>query len=474
MRKNVCILSILFFALIFQSSGAEESFNKEDAVKALQKAVSFYRSEAGCQGAYVYRVSADLKLREGEGKASKTTGWTEPPGTSFVGEAYVEAYRLTGEQFILDAALEVADALRKTQLVSGGWSDSLELGEGRGKYQYRVEKISPKSRNYTTLDDDKTQSCLRFLMHLDEQLNFENQEIRDTLDYAFKKSLAVQYPNGAWPQKFSGPPNPDDFPVKKARYPETWSRTYPKQKYQHYYTFNDNSIADMMNVMLEAWRIYKDKKFLNSAIKTGDFYLLAQMPDPQPGWAQQYHPDMTPAWARKFEPASISGGESQGVMGALLEIYKATGDAKYLEPIPRALKYYQRSLRPDGNLARFYELKTNKPLYFTKDYELTYSDADMPTHYGFVINSKLDRIEKAWQKLKRTPVEKLNPESLPRTYKMSKSLTRDARDAASSLDERGAWVEAGTMKNYDGVKKVIDSRTFTRRMTDLARYISAK
>ena len=31
-----------------------------------------------------------------------------------------------------------------------------------------------------------------------------------------------------------------------------------------------------------------------------------QMPDPQPGWAQQYDYDMRPMWARKFEPAAIT------------------------------------------------------------------------------------------------------------------------------------------------------------------------
>ncbi len=92
---------------------------------------------------------------------------------------------------------------------------------------------------------------------------------------------------------------------------------------------------------------------------------------------------MQPAWARKFEPPSVTGGESQGVMRILLRLYAETGDKKYLEPIPRALDYLRRSRLSDGRLARFYELKTNKPLYFTKQYELTYSDADMPTHYGF-------------------------------------------------------------------------------------------
>ena len=89
--------------------------------------------------------------------------------------------------------------------------------------------------------------------------------------------------------------------------------------------------------------------------KLGDFLILAQMPDPQPGWCQQYSYEMVPIWARKFEPAAVTGWESQDVMETLMLIARRTGDAKYLEPIPRALAYFQKSLLPDGQVARFYE-----------------------------------------------------------------------------------------------------------------------
>ena len=102
---------------------------------------------------------------------------------------------------------------------------------------------------------------------------------------------------------------------------------------------------------------------------------------------------MSPRWTRRFEPPAITGGESQGVMRTLLVLYRATGKKKYLEPLPRAIEYLSTSRLPDGRLARFYELKTNKPLYFTRyDYELTYSDANMPTHYAFKSSCNLEGI----------------------------------------------------------------------------------
>ena len=103
----------------------------------------------------------------------------------------------------------------------------------------------------------------------------------------------------------------------------------------------------MIDAMLEAARIYKEPRYLASAEKGGEFILLAQMPEPQPGWAQQYDRDMHPAWARRFEPPSITGGESQSVMRALMLLYRETGKRKYLEPLPRALAYYRRSVLPD-------------------------------------------------------------------------------------------------------------------------------
>jgi hypothetical protein len=73
---------------------------------------------------------------------------------------------------------------------------------------------------------------------------------------------------------------------------------------------------------------------------------------------------------------------------------------QFLEPIPRAIEYLRRSRLPDGRLARFYELKTNKPLYLTRgDYQLTYSDANMPTHYSFKQSDRTGSIAREYERL---------------------------------------------------------------------------
>src|SRR5207244_5124396 len=135
-----------------------------------------------------------------------------------VGEAYLAAYERTQEPFLLDAAVETARAFVKGQLHSGGWAEFIEFDpQQRKTYAYRVDgPPTPRARNTTTLDDDKTQSAIRFLMRADRALGSKDSPIHEATLFALDSLIKAQYPNGAWPQRFSGPPNPADFPVIKA------------------------------------------------------------------------------------------------------------------------------------------------------------------------------------------------------------------------------------------------------------------
>ncbi len=90
-----------------------------------------------------------------------------------------------------------------------------------------------------------------------------------------------------------------------------------------------------MQTMWLAGEIYDTPAYRDSALKAADFLLAAQMPEPQPAWAQQYNYAFEPIWARKFEPPAVSGGESQVVIDALLDLTIVTGDKRYLAPIPK-------------------------------------------------------------------------------------------------------------------------------------------
>jgi len=288
--------------------------------------------------------------------------------------------------------------------------------------------------------------------------------------------LLAQYPNGGWYvlwRKRPEPRSPAEYPVVKASYPQDWPRS-PSGYIERpaiCYIINDNLVPDVVRTLLDAWDIYRDQRYLESAKKGGDFLLLAQMPEPQPAWAQQYDRNMQPIWGRKFEPPAISGAESQSVLEALLMLYRRTGESRFLEPLPRALAYFKKSLLPDGRLARFYELKTNRPLFFTKDYWLTYDSNDVPGHYQFIWESRLDAIEGEYRRLLQAKLADLRAaEQQP----VPQQLAAQVKTIVQSMDERGAWVEKGRLRfhNIEPASGVINCQTFANNIRTLCRFLA--
>lgn len=471
-RLGVLGLLVLCLAL----AGDSQAELRSDALSAARKGTTFYWKELSTRGGYLWKYSADLKLREGEGKQIEKTVWVQPPGTPAVGEAYVRLYKATHEKLFLDAALAAADALRQGQLRSGGWQANIEFDpQERLRYAYRLDPVGKKQqRNQSSLDDDKTQSALRFLMQLDQALEFKNADVHEMTQFALEHLLKSQFPNGGFPQVWDDPYDAAKHPVVKASFPSGWPRTYPgHENYWYRYTLNDDLLPDVLQTLLLAKDIYGDKSYDMAIRKVGDFLILAQLPEPQPAWAQQYDFAMQPAWARKFEPPAITGGESQGALRVLMEVYRQTGDKKYLAPIPSALAYLKKSQLTDGRLARFYELETNKPLYFTKEYVLTYDSGDLPTHYSFKVGSKLAQIEREYQKLLKTPSADLLKLRERQTSKPNAAREQEVRQIIDALNDQGAWVEMGSLKYQKYQGPIIDMATAVKNFQVLAEYLAA-
>ncbi len=476
-RRMISLAICILLITVAKPAWAQDAPLPDRATAGLKKACDFFRVKVSTEGGYLWRYSADLSRREGEAKASATQVWVQPPGTPSVGQAWLDAYHATGDRYYIDGAVATAYALVSGQLVSGGWDYSIDFDPAKRKgIAYRIDKNDAGKKNVSTLDDDTTQAALHFLINVDHALGRKDAKVRDSVEYALDKLLKAQYPNGAWPQRFSEAPDPAKHPVKKASFPEKWSREYPELDYRGYYTFNDNSIATMIDTMLQAATLYNEPRYRQAALKAGDFMILAQLPEPQPGWAQQYDQDMHPAWARKFEPPAVTGGESQGVMRSLLKLYAESGDKKYLEPIPRAVAYYRKSLLSDGRLARFYELRTNRPLYFTKKYELTYKDEDVPTHYGFKVGQKLDQIAKEHDRLVKLSPAELKKKKPAERPKVTDALIAQVEGVLKTLDAKGRWIDAGKLRYQgpdDTTDRIIDVATFNRNVGILSKYLAA-
>ncbi len=460
-----------------------------EVLAAMRKAAEFYRHKVSTEGGYHYYYTADLSYGRSESAEGPTQVEVQREATPVVALAYLDAYDATGDGAYLEFARSAAHALVRGQLCSGGWDYLIEFDpQKRKQYQYRADdNCGEDKKGVTNLDDNVTQAAVRVLLRVDKALDFSDAGIHEAAAFAIDRLIAAQYPVGAWPQRFRQPPDFSKYPVKSASYPESWPRKWPGPDYQGHYTFNDNTISDVIDMLLEAARVYKDSRYRAAAEKGGQFILRAQMPDPQPAWAQQYDADMHPAWARVFEPPAVTGGESQGILRMLMTLYRETGDRKYLEPIPRALEYLKRSAVPRGDaeafrripeglvLARFYEMKTNRPLYITKGsrlqaaglgsrlvdgYQISYTPESVITHYNVLVSGReLGGIEEDYRKLAAAnPGAVRRPEKLhglspwsdrQRPRPQPATLAADARRLMDSMDERGAWTKVGTIGRAD-------------------------
>jgi hypothetical protein len=392
------LLTVLAFLAILPPSSAADADLPTRARATLEKATTYLRSiSAG--GGYLWRYSADLTERAGEKKATATMIWIQPPGTPSVGMAFLRAHAATGDARYLDHALAAGEALAEAQLESGGWEYSYEfdpkqrLGwQRRGNPDHLDDRKWAEAKKLTIFDDDNTQSAIRFLLALCDAAKDSNDprlaKCRDARDYALKKMLAAQYPNGAFPQRWDGTPHvAADFPIVRASIPKDWAHEWPHANYNGFYTLNDNAQQTCVETLLDAHRRLGRAEFRDAALRGGEFLLLAQLPEPQPVWAQQYNAKMEPAWARAFEPPCATAGESVGAMRLLVDLWLETGEAKWLKPIPAAIAWFERSTIASGKWARMYELGTNKPIYGDRDGKIYYRLEDISeerrTGYGW-------------------------------------------------------------------------------------------
>lgn len=456
MRQIALIVALLTVCVTTAPALDRELVDEAEA--ALVQATQYLTENAAIHGGYAGSYLADLSDQWGEGHITDTMNWVQPPGSPSTGFAFLAAWRATGNEVFLDAAVENAYSLAWGQLECGGWYYNIDFSErGEERYFYRHNADSENEafasgHNTGTMDDNVTQHATRLLMHVDQALDFADETIHDAAMAALDYLLEAQAEGGGWPQ----------------RYPLSG------RSYGDFMTFNDNTIRDCCRTMMDAWEIYGDRRYHDSLVAAGAFIIRAQLPEPQATWGQQYDADLKPAWARRFEPPAAITGESVGVMRLLISIAEFTGDEKYLEPLPAALDWFERSRLPDGDWARFYELKTNRPLYFTKDtYRLTYDDSNLPTHYGFKGGYNPDSVREtheqimaqgldAWRAARQR--ELTEEERIER----AEAMEDEVREVLASRSENGVWLDTG---GYGPDVPHLNMQTVQRRMATLSTYI---
>ncbi len=450
MRWSKGALCFVFLILLAGAACAQEELAAQ-ARAALRKATLYFTTKVATHGGYLWRYTSDLTQRWGEGEATATQIWVQPPGTPSVGMAFLRAYEVTGDQLYLEAAKDAAAALCWGQLSSGGWHYKIDFDPEKSKrrhYRRDVEAgdTDPRGRwHISTFDDDTSQSALRLVMSVD-QATGGAQPFRNAAEYGLKFMLKSQFENGAWPQCYP--------PVEG--------------NYCRYYTFNDGAINDCIKTMLLAYKIYRRREYLESALRGGRFIIASQLPAPQAGWAQQYDWDMKPAWARWFEPPACCSAVTARNIRTLVDLYLETGDEKFLQPIPAAIDWLGRSKIDGGTWARFYELGTNKPIYVTVDKKVVYEFKNIRPHYGwrgdFGVPSSIRYYEAVRKVGREAYLAQRDRVPTPQEWRRKAArLAGAVRKIIAALDEQGRWLDG----------EYINTSTFVQNVSRLCDYLEA-
>ncbi|MDO6384766.1 pectate lyase [Uliginosibacterium sp. 31-12] len=270
---------------------------------------------------------------------------------------------------------KVAGVIIGYQNADGGWP-KLERDASLTVPVNRAALSGFKAKS--TIDNDATTKQLKALAAA--YRSHPDEVIRASIDRGLDYLLSAQQPSGGWQQYWPAP-----------------------QGYKSHITFNDNAMANVLEVLRDVAQLRDDFAFVSPvqakrasvAYDTGLALILRtqiRIGSKRTGWCAQYDVEnLQPAMGRAFELPSISGGESVNVVRFLMsvekpapEIVQAVQDAvawldsaklsglKRARREDRTLEYgfdfvMEKGNSDDVTWARFYDLQQGKPLFSARD-----------------------------------------------------------------------------------------------------------
>ncbi|MCP3102439.1 pectate lyase [Myxococcus sp. K15C18031901] len=242
-------------------------------------------------------------------------------------------------------------------------------------------------------------------------------------------------------------------------------------------TLNDNLASSFVEMLYWAREAYPAQASTYQAMRTafGGFLRRAQLPQPQPAWAQQYDLQTQPRWARSWEAPAIAGQEGQDVRWSLLRLYQLDPSvAANRAAVGTALDHLEGVDHANGTLLyRYIELDDTAPSnigFFTVKaggYPAQLSTAP-PTYpnYAWEVPSQLAALRAEYDRLATdTTVMK-------RTCQKLRADTARAVDAAVNNEKwltpySPAGPRSGATPGDD-----LDTGTFVRNMRTRAEFVT--
>ncbi len=307
----------------------------------------------------------------------------------------------------VDEATRIANQVVLYQRENGGWEKNVDMAAMLTQFE-REKLLREKSATDTTIDNGATVTQLRYLAKVITAKNIETHRTAflKGLDFLF----AMQYENGGFPQF---------FPLKK--------------DYSRHITYNDNAMINALKILRDIAKKKEDFLFINEerrlkaekAVERAIPLILKtqiEINEKKTIWAAQYDENtLKPADARKFEPASLTAGESVGIIRFLM--LDSNPNPEKIEAIESAIEWFRankiegiRWERKNGESvvikdknappiwARFYQIETMKPIFIGRDavirYDVAEIEAERRNGYAWYVSAPNELLEKDYPKWK--------------------------------------------------------------------------
>lgn len=309
--------------------------------------------------------------------------------------------------YAVDEGTRIANQVLVYQRENGGWGKNVDMAAMLTQSE-RAKISAEKTKLDTTIDNGATTTQLQYLARVVTAKNIDAHKAGffKGLDFL----LGMQYENGGFPQF---------FPLKK--------------DYSRHITYNDNAMINVLKLLRDIATKKEDFLFVDEerrakaaqAVDKAIPVLLrtqVMIKGEKTIWGAQ-HDEATfkPAPARTFEPASLTAGESVGIVRFLM--LDATPSHDVRDAIESAVKWFEKNkltgirwVRNNGEnvvvrdkaappiWARFYHLETMKPIFIGRDgivkYDISQIDAERRNGYAWYVDGAGDLLEKDYPKWK--------------------------------------------------------------------------